>query len=106
LSDNDTHWDDSGTTAKNLCVVAVRAGVQDPDLPRTLISLLQLALALPPIEHAEFLVVAMLSEQVQESRAAGVESGFPITRKIFLTEASASSPALVVLLLSVFLLLS
>src|SRR5436189_2612 len=85
--------------AKSLCAAAVVEVVQNPALPRHLISQLQPALALPQEQRVELLPVAISPEWARPAPVAPVKSTPQMTSQVFLEVASGSFPALAFLFL-------
>ncbi len=85
--------------AKSLCAAAVVEVVQNPALPRHLISQLQPALALPQEQRVELLPVAIPLALARQPPVVAVDSNPQMARQLFLEAASGSFPALVFLFL-------
>ena len=85
--------------AKTLCAAVVGEVVQNPALPRHLISQLQPVLALPQKQRVELLPVAIPLEWARQALVAPVKSNPQMTSQVFLEVASGSFPALAFLFL-------
>ncbi len=85
--------------AKTLCAAVVGEVVQNPALPRHLISQLQPVLALPQKQRVELLPVAIPLEWARQAPVAPVKSNPQMTSQVFLEVALGSFPALAFLFL-------